>query len=53
MVGLCLCLLMLCQDVVTPGEFFMTSLGVMDLYHFLFGSTNSCNIIAITPCLGI
>jgi hypothetical protein len=31
----------------------MTSQGVIDLYHFLFGSTNSCNIIAITPCSGI
>lgn len=31
----------------------MTSQGVIDLYHFLCGRTNWCNIIAITPCVGI
>ena len=31
----------------------MTSQGVIDLYHFLCGRTNWCNIIAITPCMGI
>jgi hypothetical protein len=50
MVGLCLC-----EALSRCRRFWgdMTSQGVIDLYHFPFGSTNSCNIIAITPCLGI
>ena len=50
MVGLCLC------DALSRCRHFwggMTSQGVIDLYHYSFGSTNSCNIIAITLCLGI
>ncbi len=50
MVGLCLC------EALSRCHLFwgdITSQGVIDLYHFPFGSTNSCNIIAIAPCLGI
>ena len=50
MVGLCL------WDALSRCHHFWggkLSQGAIDLYNYLFGSTNSCNIIAIIPCLGI
>ena len=46
--------LRLCEALSRCHHFWdnMTSQCVIDLYHFPFGSTNSCNIIVIAPCSG-